>query len=307
MNEKNKDTDLREALRRKYADTPQLPADFMVSMQQKMASTPQKRSKVTLLWMAVAACLVFIIGVGVTLMHTDNSDKSNMMTAQQLATAKEAWTDALSHQENDSFLVGKHHSQAEKTLFPLKENIEKPILKQVKITQDEAAQPTEDSETMRSLPVNDPNLHYAAHVVTEDTMPYQAPGRMNEFIAKMANYNSVDCNVCSDEKDTTVVSTAYIFDDKEEQNLFPRLLQAACWYDSKTPGYLLSYSHQQFFFCLKDLRLGLKYLWIAERVNGKILLYCSQSPIDTEVSSECFQKYRDRLTNTSTNKKTTEI
>ena len=29
MNEKYKDTDLREALRRKYADTPKLPADFM--------------------------------------------------------------------------------------------------------------------------------------------------------------------------------------------------------------------------------------------------------------------------------------
>ena len=29
MNEKYKDTDLREALRRKYAETPKLPADFM--------------------------------------------------------------------------------------------------------------------------------------------------------------------------------------------------------------------------------------------------------------------------------------
>lgn len=36
MNYKNNDTDLREALKRKYSDTPQLPADFMASMKQKM-------------------------------------------------------------------------------------------------------------------------------------------------------------------------------------------------------------------------------------------------------------------------------
>ena len=36
MNYKNNDTDLREALKRKYSDTPHLPADFMASMKQKM-------------------------------------------------------------------------------------------------------------------------------------------------------------------------------------------------------------------------------------------------------------------------------
>ena len=36
MNSKYNDTDLREALKRKYSDTPQLPADFMASMKQKM-------------------------------------------------------------------------------------------------------------------------------------------------------------------------------------------------------------------------------------------------------------------------------
>ena len=33
MNKTYKDTDLREALRRKYSDTPQLPADFMANME----------------------------------------------------------------------------------------------------------------------------------------------------------------------------------------------------------------------------------------------------------------------------------
>ena len=32
----HKDTDLREALRRKYADTPQMPADFSERLMQRM-------------------------------------------------------------------------------------------------------------------------------------------------------------------------------------------------------------------------------------------------------------------------------
>lgn len=104
-----------------------------------------------------------------------------------------------------------------------------------------------------------------------------------------------------------IVSMAYVFEDNENLNLFDRLLQAACWYDGKTPGYFLNYSYRQFFFCLKDLRLGLKYLWIAERVNGKILLYSTHSPIETDVSSECYQEYRDKLTHTSIHQKTTDL
>ena len=37
---KIKDTDLREALHRKYAETPKLPADFMTKMEEKLKATP---------------------------------------------------------------------------------------------------------------------------------------------------------------------------------------------------------------------------------------------------------------------------
>ena len=40
-----KDTDLREALRRKYSDTPQLPADFMASMKQRMEADVHEDQK----------------------------------------------------------------------------------------------------------------------------------------------------------------------------------------------------------------------------------------------------------------------
>jgi len=64
MNKRYKDTDLREALHRKYADTPQLPADFMAKMEHRMAERQAAPSgsaagakRVRLWrWVAAAAC-----------------------------------------------------------------------------------------------------------------------------------------------------------------------------------------------------------------------------------------------------------
>lgn len=158
--------------------------------------------------------------------------------------------------------------------------------------------------------VTDENLHYASNVINDTVDNYQSPSRMEEFIVKIANYHHIKCDSLScaiGKDDSDVVSTAYVFPDNEELDLFRRLLQAACWYDDKMPGYLLNYSHQQFFFCLKDMRKGLKYLWIAERVRNKILLYSTHSPLDTEVSSDGFREYRDKLSNTSINQKSKKL
>ena len=158
--------------------------------------------------------------------------------------------------------------------------------------------------------VTDENLHYASNVINDTVDNYQSPSRMEEFIVKIANYHHIKCDSLScaiGKDDSDVVSTAYVFPDTKELDLFRRLLQAACWYNDKMPGYLLNYSHQQFFFCLKDMRKGLKYLWIAERVRNKILLYSTHSPLDTEVSSDGFREYRDKLSNTSINQKSKKI
>ncbi|MDO4981750.1 MAG: hypothetical protein Q4E58_12705 [Prevotellaceae bacterium] len=124
---------------------------------------------------------------------------------------------------------------------------------------------------------------------------------MDEFIAKMANYNKVigvPLNCATAKNDSTVSGTAYVFEDKEDFDVFGRLLQMACWYDSKSPGYMLNFSHQQFVFTLKDLHKEEKYFWLAERITGKrILLYCTHSPIETDVSFACYQNFREQLTN----------
>ena len=78
MNEKYKDTDLREALRRKYADTPKLPADFMKD------TLPRREGRTRVLrWMAAAACLLVIVGVGLTMLHKEKPAKPEQIIAQQ--------------------------------------------------------------------------------------------------------------------------------------------------------------------------------------------------------------------------------
>ena len=306
MNKTYKDTDLREALRRKYAETPKLPADFIKKMQQQTEPEPARKI-LRWRWIAAAACLIMIIGIGVTMAPFSRQTKDDTLVAEHVKTE----TNASSSSVQTASTV---HTDSQNT--PYKQD--EPTVQTVRTNANSTLQTVESSpkastetvvnsqetvisrqETVVSSQYADPNLHYAAYTPAEDST-YQAPSRMDEFIAKMADYHQakampLDCATST--SDTTIVSTAYVFEDKEEMNLFGRLLQAACWYDSKTPGYLLNFSHQQFFFTLKDLHKNEKYLWIAERiVGGRILLYSSHSPIETDISSACYQKYREQLT-----------
>ena len=171
-------------------------------------------------------------------------------------------------------------------------------------------------------PQGDPNLRHAAYELTKDTVPYQDPARVDEFIAKLADYYDVKQGElqCSVTQDSNVVSSVYVFPDKattsasrlsensQEIDLFGQLLLVACWYDSKTSGYHLNFSQEQFFFELKDLHKQLQYRWIAERINGRILLYGTNAPIGVKASSACYQEYRNELMHiNSINHKTKEI
>ena len=63
----NKDTDLREALRRRYANTPSLPTDFTERLRERMDTKPAINHRGHWWgWMsAAAACLLIAIGLGV--------------------------------------------------------------------------------------------------------------------------------------------------------------------------------------------------------------------------------------------------
>lgn len=89
MKERYNDTDLREALRRKYSDTPQLPSDFMASMKQRMEADVHEDQKPAPTirrwrWMAAAACLLFIIGIGFTLWLKHEAQTIQPQVAQKI-------------------------------------------------------------------------------------------------------------------------------------------------------------------------------------------------------------------------------
>ena len=280
---KLKDKDLREALIRKEAQRtkPEVPVDFCDSIMEEIAPK-QSRRRPYWRWMVIAASLLLLIGIGVTLFPFNEQSDPSPLIVQTVPTVS---TDSVNAPSEPSELP----VQAVRTNT-------KPAPKPAKIS------PKAPVDTVVVSQYTDPNLHYAAYTSVDDST-YQAPSRMDEFITKMADYNKVKgvplmCTM--DSNDSTAISTAYVFEDKQELNLFGRLLQAACWYDSKTPGYLLNFSNQQFFFTLKDLHKNEKYLWIAERIaGGRILLFSSHSPIEANVSSVCYQNYREQLTHTN--------
>ena len=300
MNEKYKDTDLREALRRKYADTPKLPADWPIP------SPSQREGRIKSLpyWgrlVGAAACLLIIVGVGFTLLYKEEPAKPEQMIVQQTKPTPVPNKETHSSDGEDSQLP------SQEVTVPMKETAPK----QVPTKRQEAKTKTVPAqETQTEQAVDDPNLRYAANTPEEETVPYQDPARVDEFIEKMAAYHHVKEGelTCSTTNDSNAVSRVYVFPDKKEIDVFGRLLQVACWYSDETPGYHLNFSHQQFFFELKDQRKQLQYRWIAERMNGKILLYGTNAPIGAKTSSACYQEYRDELMHTkSINLKTKKI
>lgn len=204
--------------------------------------------------------------------------------------------------QKKSYTCENESSIKQRTVYGQKSDDKKLLADHIEKNTDKFMSEPIQNEEHYSEPM-DENLHYASMTVNDSPNNYQPPSRMEEFIIKMADYNRVKAEPlsCASNHDTLTVCTAYVFEDTKRLNLFSRLLQAACWYEDTTPGYLLNYSHQQFFFQLKDLRLGMQYLWIAERIRGKILLYCTRSPLDAEVSSDCFREYCDKLSNTTIN------
>ena len=300
------DDNLREAIRSHEQKQPPMPADLnerlMKRLEEPAPNLSQKEGRTRYLrWVAAAACLLVIIGVGVKLIHKEETAKPVQMIVQQKKPVP------VPKSETPSSEVRNAQFQSRKPTVPKSETAQKqvPMKRQETKTTQEPVQ-----ETFAEHAVDDLNVHYAAHVPEEETVPYQDPARVDEFIEKMAAYHNVKEGelTCSSTNDSNVVSRVYVFPDKKEVDVFGRLLQVACWYSDETPGYHLNFSHQQFFFELKDKRKQLQYRWIAERMNGKILLYGTNAPIGANTSSACYMEYRDKLMHTqSINTKTREI
>ena len=246
-------------------------------------------------WLSIAASILLIIGIGTTLMKKERTSDSGSLVAKVEETQDAAPVTAAAKEVKPIRTEAKPQTVKSQTM-------------KLQTRESQTAQPAKSDETYDEP--TDPNLHYASNELTKDTVPYQDPARVDSFIAKLAaNYDVKQGELkCSQPAGSNVVSSVYVFPDNKEIDLFNRLLQVACCYKNETPGYFLNFSHQQFFFELKDMRKQLKYRWIAERVNGKILFYGTHAPLGTKESSACYQEYRDELMHiNSINYKTKKI
>lgn len=287
------------------ATQPQVPADFTGRVMKRIEEQPSVyQSKRRRVWQypiiaAVAASLLLIIGIG-ALIWMQRGNETQMPDKSLAVTTHVDRSPRPSYPETSNLRTSTSQPHASRSVRTLR--TQSPLPTHPESAPDGlTSAPNEDCSQTEPVTQEEPRLHYATHIQTKtDTVSYQDPVRVDEFIAKMADYYDVRQGelTCSVHADSNVVSTVYVFPDKQDINLFNRLLQVACWYSDETPGYLLSFSHRQFFFELKDVRRQLQYRWIAERINGKILLYGTNAPIGAETSSACYQEYRDELMHT---------
>ena len=247
-------------------------------------------------WAAAAACLLLIIGVGVSYQFSDSPQPLTQLSAPDSTT-------------ECTRLPNRVHPITKLSAPDYTTECAQSVSRVQPISQTSAP----DSSTRRSQPADpvfqptDPNVHYAHHsAATSEDTTYLAPSLVNDFIAKFANYYKVTpvaMNCADDSTETRVVSNAYVFPDKEEVNVIGRMLQMAVKYGNDAPGYGLSLSRDQFIFQLSDNRKQTKYLWLAERVRGYILLYATHAPMDAEISSACYQDFRENFTHTKQTRK----
>ena len=72
---RQQDQNLRDALRQEEAALPQMPADLNARLMQRMESEQPKHSRTMWRWIAAAACLLLLIGIGYTLLPQEKQDE----------------------------------------------------------------------------------------------------------------------------------------------------------------------------------------------------------------------------------------
>ena len=313
------DSNLREAISRKEKHRAQKPADLDGRLMERVISSqpnritdtkPHRARRMALRWwISAAACLLLIIGIGTTQFFDAGSEQLQPVQVQNNKS-----TNVLDKQYKASVpSVQTSYTGSTKHLNPTQRTKKQSAVADLSPTAHDSCDLKSNPQQHLAANILPSTLHLPLgsatllskepsiiNAVLSDSVQYQDPVRMDEFIAKMADYQGVKQGelTCSLPADSNMVSAVYVFPDKKETDLFSRLLQAACWYSDDTPGYFLTFSHQQFFFELKDLRQRLQYRWIAERINGKILLYGTHASLGAIESSACYQEYRDELMHT---------
>ena len=137
------------------------------------------------------------------------------------------------------------------------------------------------------------NLIYASTDGNEQS-EYQSPALVDEFIVKLADYYGIQEEMLDSTSTVDATNYLYVFPDEMQVDVFGRLLQVACWYNNKCPGYQLRLSQEEFFFELDDMHEGRHHMWLAEKIGNNTFLYGVNAPIGVSVSNTNYMNFRDK-------------
>ena len=282
---KQNDTDIRAALQRKEQKRQpvDVPDDFLESVMGEIE--PQPKSIKLWRYVAVAAGIALLIGIGAIIAFQEQSTTT-------IADVADISTFTSARQAQPVVVINTDTPKAE----PSKSEKPKPPVKKSKQT----PPPTNEDQPQETI-------------IAEQTMPnteihYIAPSKMDEAIARMADHQHAEKQVfeCEPDSANDIKELLYVFDDNDDFDLMGKLILSACRFDENTSGYFLNYSTQKFFFCVNDEHSGRTYTWIADRISdGKMLLYCANAPQGDNAASDCYISYFNKTSlknmNTYTN------
>lgn len=317
MNEKDlnqlrqQDSSLREAIARRARKCPQMPPDLNERLMERVEKKPRRSFPIFAKWMSAAACIVAALLIGnalldkkqtvvpqVAITNAPTTIKTETTLVAQAEPRKEPKTETPTVKKADVAMT-KTAASIAKVTKPTKEVAEK------KDTTTEDV-PVDQIDLQPTIPVAEesPQLIYASiDEETEEDSTYQSPGKVDEFIAKLAaNYGvSQELPDSIATGDSNISNAIYVFPDKLEADVMLRLMQIACWYGNTSPGYKLFMTQQQFLFELDDTRKGRRHMWFAEKANKCTLLYCASAPIGDVISTACYLEFKEKTSREITN------
>ncbi|MBO4772807.1 MAG: hypothetical protein J5595_09760 [Bacteroidales bacterium] len=278
---KQNDNDIREALRRKEAKRQpvEVPDDFLESVMGEIE--PQPKSIKLWRYVAIAAGIALLIGIGAIIAFQEQSTTT-------IADVADISTFTSARQAQPVVVINTDTPKAE----PSKSEKPKPPVKKSKQT----PPPTNEDQPQETI-------------IAEQTMPnteihYIAPSKMDEAIARMADHQHAEKQVfeCEPDSGKDVKELLYVFEDNDDFDLMGKLILSACHFDENTSGYFLNYSQQKFFFCINDELSGRTYTWIADRMSdGKMLLFCANAPQEDGITSDCYISYFNKTSSKNMN------
>ena len=147
---RQQDQNLRDALRQEEAELPQMPADLNARLMQRMESEQPNQHRTMWRWMAAAACLLLLIGIGYTLLPKEQQDEpllaQNTVKPQTEAPKAEPEPQAEPQQETIS---PQMKTEAQPSSQPVRKQ-RKAVMKLVELI------PTPEAESELTADAGDP-------------------------------------------------------------------------------------------------------------------------------------------------------